>query len=62
MCVCVCVYFGVALGFNVMPLGPGKYLVTVLAIVVVVVLVVFTGQSSNNNGSFLLFAISSSLN
>jgi len=57
VCVSVCV-FGVALGFNVMPLGPGKYLVTVL----IVVVVAYTGQSSNNNDSFLLFAISSSLN
>lgn len=50
---------GVALGFNVMPLGPGKYLVTV---VVVVVLLLLLGSSngngfSNNNGSafFLRF-------
>lgn len=29
---------GVALGFNVMPLGPGKYLVTVVVVVIFVAL------------------------
>lgn len=52
---------GVALGFNVMPLGPGKYLVTV------VVVVVALGQQQwqrrqQQQWQRFFFAISSSLN
>lgn len=54
---------GVALGFNVMPLGPGKYLVTVALVVVFVALRQRQWQRrQQQQWKRFFFAISSSLN